>query len=82
MSETNITGEGPNCVAIFEQRKALQPFVDVFKAAQAWAATDSSRFAKGEELKKVCDKAREDLVQIALDAYLKTLPAKAGEAGQ
>lgn len=60
-----------------EQRKSFQPFVDVFKAAQAWAmATDTNRYAKGEELKKVCDQAREDLAQLALDAYLKTLPAK------
>lgn len=63
--------------ALIEQRRAFQPFVDVFKAAQEWAMADSnSKFAKGEQLQKACDQAREDLAQLALDAYLKTLPEK------
>jgi len=67
--------------SVIEQRKAFQPFVDVFKAAQAFAmASDTTRYAKGEELKKVCDQAREDLAQLALDAYLATLPKKPEEA--
>lgn len=79
--DVTLRVEDPQGVALFEQRKALQPFVDVFKAAQAWAISDTySRKDKADELQKACDKAREDLAQIALDAYLKTLPAKQQEA--
>lgn len=70
-----------NADPVLEQRKAFQPFVDVFKAAQTWAlAGDNEKLGKSEDLRKACDKARDELAQLAIDAYLATLPAPAAQA--
>lgn len=64
-----------------EQRKAFQPFVDVFKAAQAWAlAPDNEKWGKSEDLRKACDKARDELEQFAIYAFLAMLTAPAAQA--
>lgn len=65
-----------NADPVLEQRKAFQPIVDVFRAAQTWAlAADKDKWAKSEELRKACDKARDDIAQLAIDACLSTMPA-------
>lgn len=68
---------------VLDQRKVFQPFVDVFNAAVAWHKADS--YAKStleQELNRACAKGLADMAQNAIDAYLKTLPAKKGEAGK
>lgn len=70
-----------NADPVLEQRKAFQPIVDVFRAAQTWSiaeAWDREQCAKA--LQKACEKARDDLAQLAIDAYLATLPAPAAQA--
>lgn len=62
------------------QRKAFQPIVDVFKAAQAWAlASDKEKSASAEELQKACYQARENFEQFAIYAFLAMLTAPAAQ---
>lgn len=62
---------------VLEQRKAFQPFVDVFNVAIRWHKADTyDKTALMDDLNKVCAKALDDIAQFAIDAYLATLPYK------